>query len=148
MVDGTNHGAVQPGGKVYADTFVRPYANLPQRRERIGYAIKLWVVAWGADTTLAYRASNSAELYARCWRFTVLGTVASHGIPMSTAPLVHRAKARFEYRDVDYGEAWWLVPHSAISRDDFERARTAVHARWIADAAERGEMRAPALGAL
>lgn len=130
------------------DILVRPYANLPitRRSERIGYPIKIRIIAWGDTVHHAGMALQRAHNYARCFRYTVLGELTSYGTPMEAAPLVATAQRRFSRKEVGYDLAWWIVPHSAISPEAFTRACDAVRAQWAAEAAARGDLDVPARG--
>lgn len=151
-----------PATQVSADEpapLVRPYIDLtpvveagahPAGLHTISYAVKVRIVAWGVDARHAGIALQRADEYARASGFIVLARLASYGTVLSAAPLVDTARRRCARREVDYGQAWWIVPHFAISPDDFERAAGAVRARWAAEAAAHRESHpdgAPAPGA-
>ncbi|GAA4954725.1 hypothetical protein GCM10023205_15640 [Yinghuangia aomiensis] len=134
---------------------VRPYIDLtpvvdagvhPADPHGIGYAVKVRIVAWGVDARHAGTALQRADDYARNFGFIVLARLASYGTVLSAAPLVDTARRRCARREVDYGQAWWIVPHFAISPDDFERAANAVRARWAAEAAAHRELRTDGAG--
>lgn len=97
-------------------------------------------MAWGFDPVHAAIALRRAGEYARAFGFEFIDELASYGPDMVAAPLVNIALARFERRDVSYDRAWWIVPHSAISRDEFERARWTVRQQWATQAANEGDM--------
>lgn len=132
---------------------VGPYADLKrslgwsghvEAGRGLGFAVKVRLVVWGVDAQHAGIAQLRAEHYARTFHFTIISQLASYGTAMSAAPLVDLAVQCFTRREVDYGHAWWLVPHAAISRLDFDRAHSAVHAMWAAELADHGETSAAA----
>ncbi|MGA4540143.1 hypothetical protein ACPA54_09115 [Uniformispora flossi] len=142
----TTVGVIRPNA-------VRPYVPelgpLPAARtcsvapDLNGFHGKIRIVAWGFDPVHAAVALRLAGEYARAFGYEVVDELASYGPDMVAAPLVKVALARFERRDVSYDRAWWAVPHGAISRDEFERARWTVRQQWAAEAAGEGDMRAP-----
>lgn len=126
-------------GNPQSDDLPEPFVPLTTgarvtARPSLGHPLKVRIVAWGTDLTLAGLALRRAEHYARTFGFTVLDHLASHGPTMSAAPLVDVATRRFTRREIDYGHAWWLIPHAAVSPTAFTRAKQALRTQWTTEA--------------
>jgi hypothetical protein len=115
----------------------RPYIDLDPVRDPHGFLERLEqpiapfepprviLVAWGGSTANAVAAMVRGGKHAQDWKYKIVATVVSVAGVMRRALLYDKAATGYLRREVEYGAAWYLLRHAAVTPADLDAARMA-----------------------